>query len=668
MKILRTAPRSGLGVVSLLSFGLLTLGLSTVLVAGRATAELVELRIDAIEPFAEGVAFGAAGPYQRMKGVARGELDPVDPRNAGIELLEDAPRNERGRVEYEIDVFLLAPVGGSDVLLYDVTNRGSKVALGLLNDAGGRFSGHANDPRTLEQAGNGFLLQRGYALVWSGWDPTASNERGGMTARLPSAKRDGVPLRGRVRDEFSFGIFPVDVPEAARLSYPALRDAQASLSVRWREADPPRPLPAEDWVWRDDQHIALREGGFEAGALYDLRYGAEGPPVLGIGFAAVRDLVSFLRREAADRSGRANPLRGRTTPRPRFALSIGVSQSGRFLRHFLELGMNRDGEDRRVFDGVLPYIAGVGKLFANHAFGQPGRTTGQHIARRFPENWFPFAHGPVADPLTGANAGLLRGDGFDPKIIEVNTGTEYWHKGASLLHTDPLGRRDLVLPESVRLFLIAGTEHAGGMLIRDASCANPGNPHRPNAALRALLVALDEWVREGREPPASRIPKLADASLVPLEAFRFPAIPGATAPTRMNRIRVAGDWVDPPQQGGPVYAAHVPQVDVDGNELAGLRLPPIAVPLATYSGWNVFASSKLAPDLCGRSGSFLPLPIERDATDPRAPIRERYPTHAAYVQRVRDVASALHEQRLLLDRDVDRYVAEAKANDAPWRP
>jgi hypothetical protein len=648
--------------------GRCTTSLLVVILAGTAAAELIELRIDAIEPFAEGVAFGEAGPYQRIVATAHGELDPADPHNAGIELLDGAPRNERDRVEYEVDVFLLAPVGGSDVLLYDVTNRGSKVALGLMNEAGGGSIGHANDPRTLEHAGNGFLLKRGYAIVWSGWDPSASSERSGMRARFPIAMRDGAPIRGRVRDEFSFGIFPAEVPVAARLSYPALRDAPAELSVRRRERDPARKVPAEDWVWLDEQRIALREGPFETGALYDLRYSAAGPPVLGIGFAAARDLVSFLRHDAVDRHGRANPLRGRTAPRARFALGMGVSQSGRFLRHFLDLGMNRDTEDRRVFDGLLPYIAGAGKVFANHSFGQPGRTAGQHIARLFPENWYPFAHGQVADPLTGGDRGLLRGDGFDPKIIEVNTGTEYWHKGASLVHTDPLGARDLPLPESVRLFLIAGTEHAGGMLIRDETCVNRGNPHRPNAALRALLVALDEWVREGREPPASRIPRLADATLVPLEAFRFPAIPGAAVAARMNRIRVPDDWVEPPSRDGVLYGAHLPQVDADGNEVAGLRLPPIAVPLATYTGWNVFASRYLAPDLCGRSGSFLPLPIERDPADPRAAIRERYPTHAAYVKQVRDAAWALRGERLLLAEDAERYVAEASAHEAPWRP
>ena len=647
--------------------GLVGAGLLTALIAGGASAELLELRIGASEPFAGGMAIGEAGPYQRMSGVARGELDPADPRNAGIELLQSAPRNGRGRVEYEVDVFLLAPVSGSDVLLYDVTNRGSKVALGFFDAASAGSSGQLSDPRTLEQAADGFLLRRGYALVWSGWDPTVSGERGGMTARFPIAMRDGVPIRGRVRDEFSFGIFPAAVPEVARLSYPALRDSPAELTIRRREGDAPSSVPAEDWVWRDDRHIALAGAGFEAGALYDLRYSAAGPPVLGIGFAAARDLVSFLRHEAVDRSGRANPLRGRTTPRPRFALSVGISQSGRFLRHFLELGMNRDTKDRRVFDGVLSYIAGAGKVFANHAFGQPGRTAGQHIARLFPETWYPFAHGKVADPLTGAQAGLLRGDGFDPKVIEANTGSEYWHKGASLLHTDPLGQRDLAPPESVRLFLIAGTEHAGGLLIRDKLCANRGNPHRPDAALRALLVALDEWVREDREPPVRRIPRLADGTLVPLEAFRFPGLPNAAVADRMNRIRVPGDWVDPPRQDGPVYGAHLPQVDADGNELAGVRLPPIAVPLATYTGWNVFAPSYPAPDLCGRSGSFLPLPIERDPSDPRPPIRERYPTHAAYVQRVRDAAATLHEQRLLLAEDAERYVAEARAHDAPWK-
>ena len=414
---------------SALRFVCLT-GLS--MLGGTASAVLLELRVESVEPFVDGKAFGEAGPYERIVATARGELDPADPRDAVIELLDAAPRNERGLVTYETDVVILAPVGGSEVLLYDVTNRGSKVGLGLMNDVG-FLRGASGDPYTRE-VGNGFLLERGYALVWSGWDPTVPERPDAMRATLPVALVNGLPVEGRVRDEFTFGIFPAEVPPSARLSYSALRDRPAALSVRQRERDVPRELAATDWEWVDDEHIALRKGDFEPAALYDFRYTAAGPPVLGMGFAITRDLVSFLRNDAKDAAGRPNPLRGRDSPRPRFALGMGVSQAGRFLRHFVELGMNQDVRGRRVFDGLLPYISGIGKVFANHAFGQPGRTAGQHIGRLFPENWYPFAYAAVRDPLTGGNAGLLRGDGFDPKILEVNTESQ---TNPSLVEKDP---------------------------------------------------------------------------------------------------------------------------------------------------------------------------------------------------------------------------------------
>ena len=651
------------GRLSLLA-GLL-LGISP-LGASRGEAELLELRIEETSPFAGGRVFGEAGAYQRMVGVAIGEIDPEDPRHSEIALLDHAPRNARGRVGYEIDVFLLAPTGGSDLLLYDVTNRGSKVALGFFNEAPVGRHHDRNDPRSEADAGNGFLLERGYAILWSGWDPTVRG--GGMTARLPRAMRAGQPLRGRVRDELSFGIFPETIPAVASLSHPPRHDAPASLSVRARERDVPRPLPRSAWRWEGDRGIALVDGQFEPGALYDFRYESEGPPVLGLGYAAVRDLVSFLRHAEEDSKGRANPLHGRDARHPGATLAVGVSQSGRFLRHFLELGMNRDARDRRVFDGVLPYIAGAGKVFANHAFGQPGLTAGQHMARLFPEHWYPFAWDAVEDPLTGGNRGLLRGEPTDPLVIEANTSTEYWHKGASLIHTDPLGRADRPLPPSARLFLISGTEHAGGMIIRDHACANRGNPHRPNPALRALLVALDEWVRDGKTPPASRIPQRSDGTLVTLEDFAFPKIPGVEVASRMNRIRVPGDWVDPPREEGPLYGALVPAVDADGNERAGLRLPPIAAPLATFTGWNVFAEGYPTPDLCGRSGTHVPFPERADPKDPRRPILERYPDHADYVARVDAAARALVEARLLLPADAEAYVRAARAHSSPWSP
>ena len=630
------------------------------LAAAGGRAELLSLELGPPEPFADGARFGDAGAYERLTGVARGELDPEDPQNAVIVDLERAPRNARGRVEYEIDVFVLRPVAGSRKLLYDVTNRGSKVALSIFDAAQGGYGSGRNDPRSLADAGNGFLLGRGYTLVWSGWDPTVRPEKGHMTVRFPVARNGRDPIVERVRDEFSFGIFPATIPAFARLSQSALRPEEARLTVRGRERDAPVPLPPTAWTWLDPGRIALLAGPFEPGALYDLSYIAADPPVLGIGFAAVRDLVSHLRYEA--------PSEG--DPAIEYALAVGVSQSGRFLRHFVELGMNRDEGDRRVFDGVLPYVSGSGKVFANHRFGQPGRTAGQHTARLFPEHWFPFAHAPLADPHGAGVEGLLRGDGSDPLILEANTSTEYWHKGASLLHTDALAEEDVELPDGVRLYLISGTEHAGGMLIRDAACANPGNPHRPNAALRALLVALEEWVRDGTPPPDSRIPRIHDGTLVPLAEFAFPPLPGVAVADVVNRIRVPGSWVEPRPEDGAVYGVRVPQVGPDGNELAGLRLPPIAAPLATYTGWNVFREPYPAGDLCGRSGSYVPLaatPGERRASgDPRASVLERFPTREAYVEAVRSASAQLVEARLLLPEDAAAYEAEAREVTGPW--
>ena len=647
------------------------LALAVLAGATSARAEIVRLDVHGSEAFAGGQSFGAAGAYRRTWGVAHGEIDPRDPTHAAIADLERAPRNATGQVEYAVDFFLLHPERVGSTLLYDVPNRGSKVALSFLNEARVATAGEPGYPRDAADVGNGFLLRRGYTLVWSGWEPLFPKRPGALSAELPAARGIGPQ---RIRDEFVFGIFPGAVPDFAPLSHPTadLDPAGARLTVRERQGDPRRELPSSSWRFLDSRRIALVPDGlrFAPAAIYDFWYRAGDPKVLGVGFAATRDLVSFLRNEPADRGGRPNPL-ARSGALPARALAFGVSQSGRFLRHFLELGMNRDARGRRVFDGLLPYIGGAGKVFANHRFGQPGRTAGQHIGRDFPENWFPFAHARLEDPLTRIRAGLLRGDESDPLVIEVNTSTEYWQKGASLLHTEPHGRRDLTPPAGVRLFLIAGTEHAGGAIDRSQTCANPGNPHRPAAALRALLVALDEWVSDGREPPASRIPKLADGSLVELQDWRFPRIPGAGVAPRMNRIRPPVDWVDPPaSDAGPFYAARVPAVDTDGNERAGVALPPVAVPLGTYTGWNVFREGYPTGDLCGRSGSFLafaPTPQARaEIGDPRASILERYPTRADYVARVEAAAHALADERLLLAEDVSAYVQRARRADGPW--
>jgi hypothetical protein len=442
-------------------------------------------------------------------------------------------------------------------------------------------------------------------------------------------------------------------------------ESTARLSVRSREGDPRSDIPASEWEFVDERTIRLLPEGhkFEPFRIYDIWYEATGAKVLGIGFASVRDLVSFARYGRPAAGGIGNPLFAGESA-IRHALAFGVSQSGRFLRHFLELGMNADGEGRRVFDGVFSHVAGAGKVFANHSFGMPGRTATQHEDRLYPENWFPFSVAPTADPFSGRVHALLAGGPADPFIIETNSSTEYWQKGASLVHTDPATGRDLDLPANARAYLIAGTQHGGrpGVDPRPGPCANPRNPHSATPALRALFVALEEWVTKGVAPPPSRVPSHATHTAFEAASIRMPKVPGFALPAGANRIGPPVDWIDPPH-GGPhqTYPMHVSAVDPDGNETAGLRLPPIAVPLGTHTGWNVY---KAQPDeLADRDGSFIAFArsrAERDAADdPRPSLEERYGSRDAYVTQVRAAAAALVADRLLLPEDAERFVQAA---------
>jgi hypothetical protein len=634
---------------------------------------LTRLQIDRIEPFADGMSFGAVGSYVRLIGTAYGELDPHHPLHAVIVNLDKAPRNARGRVEYEMDVHIMRPTDvtrGNRRILYEVNNRGRKMLLPVLHDAPETSPGAVNDPAAAADAGNGFAFQRGYTLVWSGWDPDAPRVHHGMGIRVPVATNNGQPLVQTIRDEFVFGTRVPTTRHTALLSYEAatLDQQQARLTVRAREADTRTDIPPERWAYADARSIKLLPEGtpFQPGLIYDFWYPARNLKVLGIGFAATRDLVSFLRYATHDTAGNSNPLAlSPTDPGVRAVLAFGNSQSGRYLRTHTALGFNQDETGRRVFDGVLTNVSGIGKVFANFAFGQPYRTSTQHEDHAFPENWFPFAHAVLTDPLTGQTGALLRGDGCDPLIMEVNTSTEYWQKGASLLHTDPLGQRDLELPATVRLYLMAGTQHGGraGLTAVRGNGVHARNPHNPTPALRALLVALDQWVTEGIEPPASRVPRLATGTLVAPEALRFPVIPGVQVPRRANRIVVLHNWVYPQASPDHAYVALVPQVDADGNEVAGIRLPPLAVPVATYTGWNLYAAPELAGEFCDREGSYLPFALtkaERQAHgDPRLSLQERYGSQAAYVQKVDEVVRALVAERLLLPEDAARYVDEA---------
>jgi Alpha/beta hydrolase domain len=635
---------------------------------------ITDIGVTAIDSFAEGHEFGAAGAYVRIRGTARGVLDPNAPENVAIVDLDKAVRNTLGIVEYATDFDILRPKNparGNGILVYDVTNRGSKRIFNLLDDVPANDPARTNDPKTREDAGLGFCLGRGYSIVWSGWDPGAPRANHGLGAEFPTAMEDGRPMVRRIRDEFHFGTRAPGDGSRRRLSYAAASTDKngARLTVRDREADPRIEIPASEWAFVDERTIRLLPDGrkFEPFRIYDFWYEATGSKVLGIGFASVRDLVSFLRYQGADRGGIPNPLSSGMSE-IRHALGFGVSQSGRFLRHFLELGMNKDAEGRRVFDGVFSHVAGAGKVFANHSFGMPGRTATQHEDRLYPENWFPFGNMAAIDPFSGKTGAILKGDPTDPLVIETNSSTEYWQKGASLVHTDPGGQADADLPANVRVYMIAGTQHGGrpGVDPRPGPCCNPRNPHSATPALRALFHALEEWVTKGVEPPPSRVPSLAAGNAIPAESVRMPRVKDFAHAPGANRILPSVDWVDPPAaEPSKAYATYVPMVDADGNEIAGIRLPPIAVPLGTYTGWNVYEAQP--GELADRDGSLIPFArtrAEREtADDPRPSLEERYGSRAAYVAKVRAAATALIADRLLLPADAEAFVAAAENCD-----
>ena len=612
---------------------------------------LRSIDVQAVEPLADGATFGAAGAYERVIGTAKGEVDPADPANKGIALFDKAPRNARGMVEYTTDFFVLRPndpARGNGRILYEVNNRGRKMLFGNIADG----PQGVNDPKTLADLGNGFPLRRGYVIVWSGWDPDAPRANKGLGLTAPVATENGQPIVQWVRDEFVSGTRGGAL-EAFRLSYEMASQDGAKLTVRARQTDPPQEVA---WASIDARSVKLAEGKPKPGYVYEFTYRGTNPKVQGLGFAATRDFVSWLKNDP-----KAGEVTGRSITH---ALAIGFSQAGRYLRNHISEGFNRDEQGRKVFDGIHSHIAGVGRVFFNAPFAQPARTGTQHEDHDYPENEFPFSTASLSDPLTGKSGSLFRGDGSDPLLIETNTSTEYWQKGASLLHTDPVGLKDVALPENSRVYMIAGTQHGGraGATTDPGPNLNPRNPHNPMPAVRALLVALDEWVVSGKEPPPSRVPTLAAGTLVAPDKTGFPAVPGAAIVRTTNRVSPPGDWVKP-VVADRAYRTLVSKVDADGNEAAGIRLPDIAGPLATYTGWNEYKPPYPVGEIADRDGSCLPLALDKAAReasgDPRPSIAERYKSGGDYVARVQAVVDELLADRLLLAEDAERYLDRA---------
>jgi hypothetical protein len=461
--------------------------------------------------------------------------------------------------------------------------------------------------------------------------------------------------------------------------------------MRLRRGEPAVEIPRDRWAfarWEDGKpipdpkHLYVKDG-FRPGWLYDLVYVAKNPRVTGLGLAALRDCVSFFRYAEQDRRGAANPLAGCVE----HAYVFGISQSGRLIHHFVYDGFNADEAGRIVFDGALAHVAGAGKGMFNYRFRMTTVYGTHHEGNLAGSEFFPLAPVSQTDAVTGRRSDTLeraRAQGCVPKMIFTQTSTEYWVRAASLLHTDLEGKGDLELPDNVRIYFVAGAQHLGGGPHTKGICQQPRNTLNDRPPIfRAMLVALDRWVSTGEQPPPSRYPRIADGTLVDLETFRrqFPRIPGVGLPegyyqpARLDfgpRFHTQGIAdVIPPKTGAP-FRTLVPAVDADGNEVAGIRLPDVAVPLGTYTGWNLRAAEYGAEGvLAGLHGMYLPFARtaeeRRERGDPRPSVLKRYPTREDYLGRMTEAALALNQQGFLLAEDVVAILSAASQRRL-WDP
>jgi len=630
-----------------------------------AQAEVTRIEITSRTDVLAGKSFGSVGPYQKLSGKVYFAVDPTHPRNNAIVDLDKAARDATGRVEFSADLYVLAPADsarGNGVALFDVLNRGRKNILRDFNR-----SGQALDPSTEADFGDGFLMRQGYTLVWVGWQFDIPDRGGLLGLNAPPALDHGKPITGRVSTSFvpntADPVYPLDNMGryADTTRYPPVDPASAAntLTVRDGFLAAPTTVPREQWQFgrvKDGQVVPdisgiYLKGGFQPGHLYELSYEAKGTVVAGLGFAAIRDLASAVKHQ------QGGPVRAR------FAYAYGPSQDGRFLREFMYAGFNADEQDRRVFDGVIANIAGAGRSGDfNVRFARPNGLA-FYVA-----SLFPYLDLDQLDPATGKTDGILMHltPEHQPKIFYTNSSCEYWGGGraAALTHTTLDATRDAMVPDNVRIYLFAGTQHVpGGYLPSQGEGQQKPNDNAYSWAHRALLVAMDRWVRDDIAPPASAHPRLADNTLVDRDKVAFPSIPGVRSP-RTIPAGYRADLGKPPK--APALPILVPQVDADGNELSGIRMPNLTVPLATYTGWNFRNRSIGQPEeVLPLTGSFIAFPVTKaareQAQDPRLSIEERYEGRARYEALVSDAATRLIQQNYLLSEDAPRVVQQALA-------
>jgi len=622
-----------------LLFRLAQAALVLLVVPALVGAEVARVEIASRRDAAGGRSFGSTGPYERLAGKIYFAIDPANRRNQVIADLDKAPRNAAGKVELSADLVIFRPrdpARGNGIALFDIVNRGNTVAFNV-------FSGPVGTTPE-QEAGDGFLLARGFTIVQVGWEFDA---RGAVRIDVPGA----AGITGMVSGRFiPNNRNPVTVGDLVGYTPSDPASPTNTLRVRQRLGGGWATIPRERWTLAADNTVTL-EGGFEPGQTYEVAYTAVNPPVAGLGFAAVRDTASWV-RYAPDAAASAKHL-----------IAFGSSQTGRWLRDFVYEGFNADERGRRVFDGVIPHIGGGGAVRLNERWSTPTSLLMETATR------FPFADRKQRDAVTGVEDGLLenpRAAEHQPKVFHTMSDTEYWERGGALVHTTPDGTRDVAVPDNVRIYHFASAPHNIGQFppaVANGEVAN--NPFDLRIAMRALLVAMERWVRDGAAPPPSRHPRLSDGTLVRAGEVAFPALRGVTSPrTAYAGVRGANPHL--PRQGGEGAALPlvVPQVDRDGNSRGGIRLPDVAAPLATHTGW-IFRSAKIGgtEQFVPLNGSYVPFArtrAERDAAgDPRPSIEERYQSREQYLKLVDEAAAALVKDGYLLADDVARIVRRA---------
>jgi len=645
------------------------LGLTVLLsiMAAPAAAAVSRVTVDTRQDVLDGRPFGTVGAYEQLSGTIEFAFDPAHAANARIVDLARAPRDRRGRVLASANFMVVRPKAQPReraVALLEVSNRGGKAVLPYFARAAWSAA-----PAAEADFGDALPLRLALTLIWVGWQADVPPRAGALRLDAPVATDGERAIEGLVRSDWT-----VDEPVATlglghrdHRPYP-VADAEHPdnvLTERDGRLAPRRVVPREQWRFVDGGTRIARTGGFEPGRIYELVYRGRDPVVVGLGLAVVRDTMSYAKYDAS-------------SPFPaRFGLGLGISQTGRFLRHFVHQGFNTDEAGRPVFDGLFVHTAGAGRGSFNHRFAQPSRDAHRFSAFFYPTDVFPFSGRRQRDPETGASDGLFAQAAHLPKVVFTNTGYEYWGRAASLLHTTPGGDADVEPLGNERIYHLAGAQHfvvdwPPASDWSDTVAAYRGSPLDFRPVLRSLLTRLVEWVRDGRQPPASAYPRLDAGTLVAVERVRAPAIPGVHWPRVAHeayRVDYGPRWPDgivtlePPRLGRP-FPPRVPQVDDDGNERGGVRTLELLVPLATFTPWRLRGGPASPHELVDFYGSLIPFARDRAERerrgDPRGSVTERYGDRTRYLELVRRHAGTLVQSGFLLGEDLPHVVEQAE--------